>query len=116
MSKKTRQILSILGRKNPTYSCVQKAEDMLHTKKNAREILSQIATEILMLKSISEQKIQNALNFIGEDDFDAKMCVKCFQVKEISEFHLTPKNKNLHCWCRDCRREYDKNYKQKIRQ
>ncbi len=116
MTKKAKQLLSILGRENATLSCVQKTQSVLDTKKNAREILDKIIKEILFLQSISEQKILNALDFLGGNvNFHNKICVKCFVSKDIAKFYLTPKNQNLHCWCLDCRREYDKNYKQKIR-
>lgn len=116
MCKKARQVLAILGRNNATLDCVQKTQSLLDTKKNAREILDKIIKEILYFKVISDDKIKSAINFIGGDDMlDAKMCVKCFEVKDITQFYMTPTNKNLHYWCRDCRREYDKNYKQKMR-
>lgn len=116
MTKKARQVLAILGRKNATFFTVQRTQDILDTKKNAREILDEIIKDILYLKSVSSKKIDNAMNFITGEKHDAKMCVKCFVEKEISEFYLTKTNKNLHYWCFECRREYNKNYMQKIRQ
>lgn len=118
MTKKAKQLLSILGRENATLDCTLRTQEILDTKKNAREALDKIVKDILYLKSISDTRIENAVNFIGgHDTHDAKLCVKCFEVKEISEFYQNSnKPKVLHCWCKDCRRKYDKIYKQKIRQ
>ena len=115
MTKKAKQLLSILGRENATLDCTLKTQEISDTKKNEREALDKIVKDILYLKSISDNKIKNAVNFIGGNDTnDAKMCVKCFKAKEISEFYQNSTNKKvLHCWCRDCRRDYDKNYSSK---
>lgn len=116
MVKKAKQLLSILGRNNATYDCIARTQSMLDSQKNAREVLDSIIKEILHLKAISDEKIKNAINFMGVNDMiDAKMCIKCFEAKEISEFYFTQKNKGLHSWCRACRREYDKSYKQRKR-
>lgn len=117
MTKKAKQLLSILGRENATFCTVQKTQSVLDTKKNAREILGKIIKEILFLQSISDRKFNNAIDFLGGNvNLHNKICVKCYVSKDISEFYLTPKNQNLHCWCLDCRRFYNTKYVQKIRQ
>ena len=116
MSKKARQVLNILGRSNATFDCVQKIQSVLHTKKNAQEILDKIIKEILHIKEIPDNKIQKIINLINRKNIEnAKLCIKCFEIKDISDFYFTSTNKNLHCWCKDCRREYDRLYKQKVR-
>ena len=42
-----------------------------------------------------------------------KVCRKCSENKENSEFHICKSYKdNLSVWCKSCKREYDKKYRQ----
>ena len=123
MTKKAKQLLSILGRNNATYDCIARTQEILDTKKNAREVLDKITTDILFLKSLSEAKINKSLDFINNFDFgiadfkggQTKICKICLCEKDLSAFSLI-KNKDLkHTWCIDCRREYYRKDKQRKR-
>ena len=99
----TYQFLAILGRKNPTISIVEKTEYIL-SKKNmtANQIVENIINQALMFRSVSEEKLKKATDFVDlliQKNSKKQKCHVCEKHKDIANFYVDRVKRNCCLTC-----------------